>query len=45
MFGMKSDSPRSSDILPPLMLTHRSGGFLFDSPDGLSISRLTGFVK
>ena len=32
---------RSGDILPPLMLTHRSGGFLFDSPVGLSISRLS----
>ena len=29
------------DILPPLSLSLRSGGFLFDSPDGLSISRLT----
>ena len=30
-----------SDILPPLLLTLRSGGFLFDSPIGLSISRLS----
>ena len=29
------------DILPPLSLTLRSGGFLFDSPIGLSISRLS----
>ena len=32
--------PHLCDILPPLSLTLRSGGFLFDSPDGLSISRL-----
>jgi len=31
----------SSDMLPPLSLTLRSGGFLFDSPIGLSISRLS----
>ena len=29
------------DMLPPLSLTLRSGGFLFDSPIGLSISRLS----
>ena len=31
----------AGDILPPLSLSLRSGGFLFDSPDGLSISRLS----
>ena len=29
------------DMLPPLSLMLRSGGFLFDSPIGLSISRLS----
>lgn len=28
-------------MLPPLSLMLRSGGFLFDSPIGLSISRLS----
>ena len=30
-----------SDMLLPLSLMLRSGGFLFDSPIGLSISRLS----
>ena len=29
------------DILPPLSLTLRSGGFLFDSPYGLRLYRLS----
>ena len=32
------------DILPPPMLTHRDGGFLFDSTNVLSISELTPCV-
>ena len=33
-----------SDILPPPMLTHRGGGFSFDSTNVLSISELTPCV-
>ena len=32
---------RERDVLPPLTLSLRSGGFLFDRPDGLSIHRLS----
>ena len=34
----------NSDILPPPMLTHRGGGFSFDSTNVLSISELTPCV-
>jgi hypothetical protein len=31
----------TGDILPPLSLSLRSGGFLFDIPEGMSIRRLS----